>query len=188
MNNSNMTNKTNKPTYSEMTASDVTGLYNSLENLGVHIWIEGGWSVDAALGQQTRSHADIDIIIRQKDLPHLRYLLESQGYKNIPRDDTTPWNFVLGDDLGHVVDVHVIVFDANGNGIYGPIENNTMYPADALSWSGVINDQAVRCLSPEYMVKSHTGYKLREQDFKDVFALCERFNIELPPEYGNHKK
>lgn len=94
MNNSGIANKTNKPIHSEMTASDVIDLYTSLENLGVHIWIDGGWSV-AAFGQQTRSHADVDIIIQEKDLSQLNHLLDSQGYKNIPRDDTTSWNFVL---------------------------------------------------------------------------------------------
>jgi lincosamide nucleotidyltransferase A/C/D/E len=33
------------------------------------------------------------------------------------------------------------------------------------------------------MVKFHTGYPLDEDDYHDVRLLCQRFGIELPPEY-----
>jgi lincosamide nucleotidyltransferase A/C/D/E len=33
------------------------------------------------------------------------------------------------------------------------------------------------------MVKFHTGYKLDENDYHDVAALCRRFGMELPDEY-----
>ncbi len=34
------------------------------------------------------------------------------------------------------------------------------------------------------MVKFHTGYNLDESDYLDVKALCQRFGIEMPQEYG----
>jgi lincosamide nucleotidyltransferase A/C/D/E len=52
-----------------MTSSEVLDLYSSLEILGVEIWIDGGWGVDALLGKQSRPHQDLDIAIQQKDLP-----------------------------------------------------------------------------------------------------------------------
>jgi lincosamide nucleotidyltransferase A/C/D/E len=63
-----------------------------------------------------------------------------------------------------------------------------MYPAASLTGTGIVNGHTVKCISPEYMVKFHTGYKLRDRDFKDVLALCERFGIELPEEYAHLKK
>ena len=48
---------------------------------------------------------------------------------------------------------------------------------------GSISGIEVNCLTAEYQVQSHTGYKLKDKDFKDVFALCEKFNIPLPKEY-----
>jgi len=30
---------------------------------------------------------------------------------------------------------------------------------------------------------SHQGYELKEKDFKDVFAMCNKFGILLPTEY-----
>ena len=41
----------------------------------------------------------------------------------------------------------------------------------------------VKCISPEWMVKFHSGYELDENDYHDVSALCERFGIALPAAY-----
>jgi lincosamide nucleotidyltransferase A/C/D/E len=142
---------------SRMSATDVATLYDRLEALGVRIWIDGGWGVDALLGEQTRPHGDLDIAIQQVDVPRLRSLLEIDGYADVPRDDTQPWNFVLGDSAGRLIDVHVVVFDAEGNGIYGPPETGLMYPAGSLDGLGVIAGRAVRCIAPEFLVKFHTG-------------------------------
>lgn len=165
-------------------AADVLSLYTLCEALGITLWIDGGWGVDALLGKQTRPHADLDIAIQEKDLPLLRAVLEDQGYRDVPRDDTCAWNFVLGDDAGRLVDVHAIVLDEAGNGIYGPPENGEMYPASALTGSGSIRGRPVRCIAPEDMVRFHTGYPLRPHDYADVSALCRRFHIPLPPEYA----
>src|ERR1041384_3040432 len=103
-----------------MEAGDVLDLYNALESLGVVIWIDGGWCVDALLEKQTRSHQDLDIAIQQKDVAILVELLEARGYHEIKLEIRRPHNFVLADHHGHEIDVHVIVRDEHGNGIYGP--------------------------------------------------------------------
>src|ERR1700687_4675169 len=112
-----------------MIATDVIKIYTDLENLGIAIWIDGGWGVDALLGEQTRPHKDLDIAVQQKDLATLREILRARGYREIRLEDSKPWNFVLGDDAGHEIDVHAILFDIAGNGLYGPPENGVMYPA-----------------------------------------------------------
>jgi lincosamide nucleotidyltransferase A/C/D/E len=164
-----------------VTAGEVLQFVRQLEDLGIAVWLDGGWGVDALLGEQTRPHSDVDIVIQEKDLPQLRRLLESQGYGDVPRDDTCPSNFVLGDGKGHEVDVHAIVFDAEGNGRYGP--HGVMYPAASLAGTGVIDGRTVKCIAAEYAVRFHTGYRLREIDVRDVSALCERFGIAYPEEY-----
>jgi len=83
-----------------MNSVDVLDLYTNLENLGVEIWIDGGWGVDALLGEQTRPHSDLDIAIVQKDVPKLRQLLQKRRYRDIKLEDAKPWNFVLGDENG----------------------------------------------------------------------------------------
>ena len=171
-----------------MVSSDVIDLYSSLENLGVKIWIDGGWSVDALLGEQSRSHQDLDIAIEEKDAPKLKEMLRGRGYKEIRLEDARDWNFVLGDKYGRELDVHVIVFDSQGNGIYGPKENGEMYPAGSLTGTGLIEGRTVRCVSAEWMVKFHSGYELRDKDFQDVSALCTKFGIDLPSEYKRLKR
>jgi lincosamide nucleotidyltransferase A/C/D/E len=166
-----------------MTPVDVIDLYTTLENLGVEIWIDGGWGVDALLGEQTRPHKDLDITLQEKDIPMLRQFLQTRGYREIKLEETRPWNFVLGDDDGREVDVHVIVLDDRGNGLYGPLETGEMYPAASLTGTGGIEGQMVRCISPEWMVKFHSGYELKEKDFRDVSALCRKFRITLPVAY-----
>jgi len=55
----------------------------ALRILGVEIWIDGGWGVDALLGEQSRSHQDLDIAIEEKDVPKLKEMLCGRGYKEI---------------------------------------------------------------------------------------------------------
>lgn len=163
-----------------MDAQTVVDLYKNLENLGIKIWIDGGWSVDALLGENTRKHSDLDIAIQYKDFIKFREYLESQGYKEIERDADKKWNFVLGDEKGNEVDVHAFNFDSNGHIIEG-IE----YPDESLTGTGVINGYKVRCISPEYMVKflAEWVYKHPQKYLQAISALCEKFNIDLPQEY-----
>ena len=169
-----------------MKAQDVIELYQLFIGEGIDLWLDGGWAVDALLGEQTRSHADVDIVIQQKDVPKLHKLLESRGYKDVERDDTSAWNFVLGDSKGHEVDVHAFYFDGDGNGIYG--NNGAVFPASCFKGRGKINGESVKCISAEQLVKfiSPWLYKGRDKDFKAVAALCEKFGIELPKEYTDY--
>jgi len=143
----------------------------------------GGWAVDALLGERTRRHADLDIALETRFLERLRRVLAELGYQDVLRDDTRPWNFVLGNGEGGELDVHAFTLDANGDGVYGPPENGEYYRADALTGHGVIDGRQVRCISAEWLVRFHSGYRLKPKDFHDVTSLCRRFGIELPPEY-----
>ena len=109
--------------------------------------------------------------------------LTDQGYGPVARDDTSPWNFVLGDVAGREVDFHVIVFDADGNGVLGPPENGDAYPPGSLTGTGSIGGRTVRCVTPEALVRFHTGYAVDAGDWADVSALCERFGIRIPDDY-----
>ena len=162
---------------------DVIDLYHRLSDADVPIWLDGGWGVDALLEEQTRMHDDLDIVIEEKNLNRFLRLMQLMGYCEIKREDTCPWNFVLGYHDGLEVDVHVVNFDEFGHGIYGPKERGVFYPAYAFEGIGKLNTTVVSCLTAEYQLKSHTGYVLREKDFKDVFALCKKFHLKKPDAY-----
>lgn len=163
---------------------DAVALLTLIERQGIAVWLDGGWAMDALLGEQTRPHSDLDLVVEAQDVPRLRRILESHGYVDQPRDDTTPWNFVLGDAAGHDVDLHLISVDSNGDGIYGPPERGLRYPAESLTGRGAIRGHPVRCISPEWLVKFHTGYPFDADDVRDVLALHRRFGVELPAEYA----
>ena len=165
-----------------MTAADVIEIIQLLTANGIEVYVDGGWAVDALLGEQTRPHADLDIAMRHQDVPRLRALLEARGYREIPRDDSWACNFVLADEAGREVDVHSYTFDAAGNNIFG-----VPYPAASLTGTGSIGGQRVDCISPAWLVEFHTGYELDLNDFHDVSALCRRFGLELPAEYNKFR-
>jgi lincosamide nucleotidyltransferase A/C/D/E len=162
----------------EMTADDVLGFVKLLNQNGIDVYIDGGWGVDALLGRQTRRHSDLDIAVEHKDVPKIRALLEARNYKDVPRDDTRDCNFVLGDEQGHLIDFHSYIFDSDGNVIFG-----VEYPFDSLKGTGSIDGFPVKCITPEWMVKFHSGYNLDENDYQDVKLLCLEFDIPLPAEY-----
>ncbi|QSO54154.1 GNAT family N-acetyltransferase [Alicyclobacillus curvatus] len=166
-----------------MPEETVVNLVSQFEAIGVRVWMDGGWAVDALLGQQTRPHGDLDIVVQSQEVRQTRYVLESLGYQDKVDCDTRPWNFVMADEAGHEIDFHVIEFDEDGNGVYGPSELGLFYPTDSLTGQGVIGRHPVSCVSPEWLVRFHTGYEFDEQDVHDVMALHRRFGVPLPDEY-----
>jgi lincosamide nucleotidyltransferase A/C/D/E len=161
-----------------MDAGEAAGVVEFLERHGVEVHVDGGWGVDALLGEQTRVHGDLDIAVPHRYVPLLRELLAGRGYCERSRNDTWECNFVLADAFGREIDVHSYTLDDAGNNVYG-----VAYVGEQLTGKGSIDGYRVRCISPEWLVKFHGGYNLDENDFRDVRALCDRFDIPLPDEY-----
>jgi lincosamide nucleotidyltransferase A/C/D/E len=161
-----------------MKAETVIEIVKLLETHEIKVVVDGGWGVDALLGEQTREHDDLDIAIPHKDVPKLRKILTEKGFSEIFRDDTWECNFVLEDASKNQIDVHSYTFDKHGNNIFG-----VAYLPEHLTGKGIIKGIEVNCIPPEWAVKFHTGYKLDENDYHDVKALCEKFHIPLPDEY-----
>ncbi len=161
-----------------MTGEDVVAMLALFEAHDLNVTVDGGWAVDALLGEQTRPHGDLDIAIPHSQVAALRILLCSEGFREIPRDDSWECNFVLADEVGRKVDVHAYELDADGNNISG-----ITYLAADLNGVGAIAGRTVRCVPLESLVRFHTGYIHDANDARDVKALCDRFKIELPAQY-----
>ncbi len=161
-----------------MTADDAVSIIRLFEDNSINLVIDGGWGVDALLGEQTREHSDLDIVIKDDDVPLIRDLLEERGYVDVIRGDTSFYNFVMGDDEGHAIDIHTYTFDEQGNNVYG-----LDYLPDMLTGHGSIASHPVKCIPPDWMVKFHSGYELDENDFHDVRFLCKRYGIKMPAEF-----
>jgi lincosamide nucleotidyltransferase A/C/D/E len=153
------------PKKHEMTASDAVKIVRLFEQSGFEIVIDGGWGVDALLGQQSRPHEDLDIAVLHRDVPAIRAMLEKQGYSDVPRNDTWECNFVMGDSHGHLIDLHSCTFNEHHENVFGVV-----YPYESLQGTGSIQGYPVRCIPPEWMVKFHTGYKLMRMITATLFC------------------
>ena len=167
----------------EMTAQDVLEFIQLMSQNNIEMWVDGGGAVDALLGSQTRLHDDLDIAVRHRNAGRIQALLAARGYAEIERDDSWLCNFVMGDSLGHCIDIHSFEFDDEGNCIFG-----VRYPADALKGSGTIDGKPVQCVTADWLVQFHTGYTVDENDYRDIKALCDQFGLELPKEYESFQK
>jgi len=167
-----------------MAPDDVLELLDLFGRAGVEAWLDGGWGVDALLGEQTRPHDDLDIAIRTEDNPVLLVALEGAGF-HLYRDDG-PYNYVMEDGRGRLLDVHMVDLsctrlDERGVEVYGP--RGLAYEAGAFQGRGTVGGREVACCTAAFQVRSHTGYPLDYNDYRDVLALCRRFGIPLPEEY-----
>ena len=68
--------------------------------------------------------------------------------------------------------------DAEGNNVFG-----CAYRAEDLGGTRAIAGHAVKCVPPDRIIAFHAGYRLDENDHRDVKALCQKFGIEMPEEH-----
>jgi lincosamide nucleotidyltransferase A/C/D/E len=162
-----------------MSAEAVIAVLDELEGRGIDVWLDGGWGVDALLGTQTRPHDDLDVITPLHDVPRLQEALEQLGYSLA--GGGPPASFEMTDPEGRQVDVHPVVLNEKGEGVYRLREGGTWpYPAEGFAGVGYVLGRRVRCLTPEVQVVCHAGYELDADDMRDLEALRDRFGVELP--------
>ena len=166
-----------------MTAEDVVFILDRLDAAGLPAWLDGGWAVDAALGEVTRPHADLDLIV---EVDHVATMLAVLGGVGFELDHgELHSNFVLRDRAGREIDVHPVRFDARGDGIYR-MENGEdwTFPHDGFSGTGRVGSRDVRCLTPDVQMLCHsTGYEPDETDVQDMRLLHERLGTALLPPF-----
>ena len=142
-----------------MSAEDLVELLELFAGEGIEVWLDGGWGVDALLGEQTREHDDLDLVQELEDTPRLIEALERAGY-DVAKGEL-PRSVVLLDEDGRQVDLHPVSFDDSGDGIYVMEEGGTWpYPACGFMGTGSVLGRPVRCLTPEVQVLCRTGYEL----------------------------
>jgi lincosamide nucleotidyltransferase A/C/D/E len=159
-----------------MSAADVAGLLDAFDRAAVSVWLDGGWGVDALLGEQTREHDDLDLVAARSDVPLLIEVLGQEGYE--VAKGQLPTCIVLLDAAGRQVDVHPVAFDEDGDGIYRMEDGRDWaYPATGFAGTGSIAGRTAKCLTPEVQVLCHAGYELAETDLHDLAVLRERFEV-----------
>jgi lincosamide nucleotidyltransferase A/C/D/E len=161
-----------------MKAADVINIINLLVSNNIEVYVDGGWCVDALVGEQTREHLDLDIAMPRQFDQTLRAILREKGFEELNLPYSWECNYVLKNREGLLLDVHTYQLDELGNNLSG-----VAYESVHLTGAGVINDCAVKCISPDWTMKFHTGYELDENDYHDVVVLSRKFGLPIPDEY-----
>lgn len=166
-----------------MGQNDAIEVLVALQDAGIEIWVDGGWGVDALLGEQTRDHGDLDLALRLDAVGTAIEILRRLGFRS--HEDEMPTRLALCDDGDRKVDLHPLVFDANGNGLQRLQDGSFgTYVAEGLTGRGRIGELSVRCLSPSLQMRFHVGFELDETDRHDVELLSRKFGLPVPEEFG----
>jgi lincosamide nucleotidyltransferase A/C/D/E len=174
---------TSTPPGARTTLADVLAVLDLAESVGVRLWIDGGWGVDALLGRQTRDHGDLDVAVEVGDLHPLLAALRDDGYAAVGEAGATRWNFLVAHPRGAVVDLHVLALDEHGNGVLGPAEAGNVYPAESLAGRGRLGGRDVACIAAQWAVRFRDAYDGDADDRADVHSLCDRFGLTVPEQY-----
>ncbi|HEY8766623.1 MAG TPA: amino acid transporter [Dehalococcoidia bacterium] len=167
-----------------MSAADVVEVISRLEAAGISFWLDGGWGVDALLGEQTRPHDDLDGVVRLDEADAITEALSPLGFAMSL--DNRPTRFVLADAHNHRVDFHPVVFNADSSARHigaGTNGGDAPYPADGFSGEGSVGGRAVHCLTTQLLVRHHLGHPPKAKDWHNVRHLCERFGFPIPDSY-----
>jgi lincosamide nucleotidyltransferase A/C/D/E len=170
-------------------AEDVISFYRLLETECVRVWLTGGWGIDALLGEQTRPHKDLDIIMLVDDVVRMRELLSRHGYElkelwseNLRTVDAhgaeVATAFVLQDAAGREIDAHAMRLDAAGNGVPAWESEGIIFERQDIAGQGLIAGVSVRCLTAETQVVCHAGYALPDVQKRDLTLLRARFGLQ----------
>lgn len=174
-----------------VSAEDAIQIYRRLTGSGIPVLLCGGWGVDALLGEQTRPHKDLDMLILLDDARRLREILSREGYtlkmlwseNRWARDAegvTTATGFVLGDAGGREIDVHALRLDEAGNGIPAwNYEGDFYIPKQDFACAGVIAGYPVHCFSYRLQKMGHEGYSMPEYQVKDMERLHRKYGAEI---------
>jgi lincosamide nucleotidyltransferase A/C/D/E len=160
-----------------MPAAEVTAIMTRLGAAGLTAWVDGGWGIDALLGQATREHSDLDLVVLARELPRVREVLASADYSEIIRD-WLPAALALAGQHGHQVDLHPVTPVPGGGGDQAlPGGRSFRYPPPV---TGQINGQPVPCVDDATQVACHLGYPPTAKDRTDMQALHDTLGTPIP--------
>lgn len=155
-------------------------LLGRFEDVGVGYWVDGGWGVDCLLGEQTRPHGDLDLVLPRPDLPVALELLTGLGYQVIR--DLMPTAIALRSPDGIEVDLHPVDPTTDGGGDQLLDDGTAWHYGPAVL--GSIGGRPVPCVPAAEQIAMRHGYPVRDIDHHDVRRLAARFAIEPPDAFS----
>ena len=177
-------------TATQVGAGDVIELVHLLESERIDTILLGGWGCEALLGEQTREHGDVDLLLRDADRQRALELLDREGFELIYTFDAPLSASLVMELTDHrrrrSIAVHFadLVADSDGwrDWIRARITEHGLEAGELFS-TGTIGGVQLQCLSARAQLALHTGYEPTAIDRHDVRLLCSRFSLPLPPGY-----
>jgi len=163
---------------------EVLAIVTDFKDAGRRVWIDGGWGIDTLLGEVTRHHEDVDLVVELGSLGAVLACLSNLGF--VTTEDLSPVRVVLTSPDGRRVDLLPVTFDEDGTGWQigaSPDGSDCPYPAEGFT-VGRIMDVVVPCLTAELQIEHHSGYTPRERDREDMTRLAVRFGLHVPQTFG----
>jgi hypothetical protein len=166
-------------------------------------WVAGGWALDLFAGRVRRPHADVDVLVLARDLPHVSatFTTPRPMLQHPETGDLRPWSdgeqltpgphlLVFPDDP-HPCPIQILlaasdadewVYHRGRGTIRRPLDQITLTTPDGLPY-----------LAPEIVLlfKSRGGRPKDDSDFADVAALLDSNRRQwlldhIAPRYPNH--
>ena len=159
-----------------MTSTDVLSIIQHLEVPHLFVSADGGWGVDALLGEQTRPHDDLDLVVDFEEIDAVNEAMALLGFQ--PWINEMPTRFVLKSPGDRRIDFHPMHFDDTGYA-HQQLPGGKLFTCriDALHGAGRIADREVPCLTVELQLAVHIGYEPTATDQRDIQRLCDRFGL-----------
>lgn len=152
---------------------DMFDVLDALDDASVAYWVAGGFGVALLLGRVTRENRDLDLLVDANDSDACISVLRGLGYEL--ETDWLPVRAEFAASRDRWVDVHPVVFNADGSGRQEGLEDAWFdYPSSAFA-TGQFAGRAVRCVSVEQQRVAHAGYTPRPQDVHDTALLDATF-------------
>jgi lincosamide nucleotidyltransferase A/C/D/E len=152
-----------------MTPEDVIDVLAALDGGGIAYWVDGGWGLDALLGQQTRTHRDLDLGVRLDDVPRIETLLPQFRRES---EEEWPGFLRLKDERGRVVDL-LLVERREAGELWQQLAGGrrVRHKESETRASGSVGGRPVRCASVALQLEHHNHPQATDQDRADIEAL-----------------
>ena len=174
--------------------SAITEVLNAANELGIEVWLRGGWAMDFYLGQVTREHDDVDWSVWEKDLPAISALLTSRRWVDLAILPLEQQRDVLRDD----VEIGFAPLSRSEAGCVvvggGPYRCEP-WPEDMISNAVAGELEGISCpiISPAAQIEIKRmmpiwapGFRRREKDTRDIATLEEALRGTQGPSGTRH--
>jgi lincosamide nucleotidyltransferase A/C/D/E len=173
-----------------MSAADVLAITLLLKQAEIEHWLIGGWGLDALLGEQTRPHADLDLVIRRTQRQTAISTLRHQGFLIYDHWSAGPIDLtvhLVNRRRRQAVELHLTEIGSESwTERLRALGEPEGLEIDTLEDSGMIEGHRVSCLSAVAQLTLHLGYDIAPEDRSDVALLCSRFGLPCPTSYRRH--